>query len=435
LLIIPGERFPVQLPVGGWRMHAEIISIGDEITSGQLLDTNSHWLSQRLEELGIRVLYHTTVGDELEPLAGVFRQAVQRCDVVISTGGLGPTADDLTRPALATAVGRRLVRDEKALAEIRAKFARRGRTMPQRNEQQADFPAGARPIDNPHGTAPGIEMRIERSGRPACLLFALPGVPAEMKEMWQTSVSHTLRRAGAGQRVILQKRIHCFGLGESQIEAMLPDLVRRGRIPRVGITASQATITLRITAEGASEDECRALMAPTIETIHRCLGNLVYGEDDQQLQDVVVQMLNQRARTLATAEWGTAGLVTQWLDGVAEAARCFVGGAVTPTTTALRNVLGVAGQLLDEHPPHTGPIARQMAIGCRERFGADFGLAVGAFPQPNARTSGPPPVFMALASAEGVRVHAVPLGIHPAQVRVYCAKHALNLARLVMLEL
>jgi len=415
-------------------MHAEIISIGDEITSGQLLDTNSQWLSQRLEELGIRVLYHSTVGDEIDPLSEVFRQAIERSDVVISTGGLGPTADDLTRPALAKATGRELVRDEKALAEIRAKFARRGRTMPQRNEQQADFPAGARPIDNPHGTAPGIELEVERPGHVACRVFALPGVPAEMKEMWQSSVSRSLLRMGAGGRIIRQKRINCFGLGESQIEAMLPDLVRRGRQPRVGITASQATIILRITAEGASEAECEAAMAPTIATIRRCLGNLVYGEDDEQLQDVVVRLLGQRRRTLATAEWGTAGLVTQWLDGVPEAAERFVGGAVTPTSTALRNVLGVGAELLREQQPSSGPIVQQMAIGCRERFGAYYGLAVGAFPGPDARRSSPAAVFFALASPAGVRVQSVPFAIHPAQVKVYCAKHALNLVRLAMLE-
>ncbi len=415
-------------------MHAEIISIGDEITSGQLLDTNSQWLSQRLEELGIRVLYHSTVGDELDPLAAVFRQAIERSDVVISTGGLGPTADDLTRPALAKAVGRALVRDEAILAAIRAKYARRGRAMPKRNEQQADFPAGARPITNPHGTAPGIELEVDRPGRAACRVFALPGVPAEMKEMWQTSVSRALRLAGAGGRVIRQKRINCFGLGESQIEAMLPDLVRRGRVPRVGITASQATIILRITAEGASAEECEAAIAPTAATIRRCLGNLVFGEDDEELQDVVVRLLGRRRRTLAAAEWGTAGLVTQWLDEVPEAAERFVGGAVTPTATALRNVLGVSPEVLREHGPSSGPITHQMAVGCRERFGAYYGLAVGAFPEPDAQRSAPAPVFFALASPDAVRVHSVPFASHPALVKVYCAKHALNLARLAMLE-
>lgn len=414
-------------------MHAEIISIGDEITSGQLLDTNSQWLSLRLEALGIRVLYHTTVGDELEPLAAVFRQAIERSDVVISTGGLGPTADDLTRPALAKAVGRLLVRDEKILAEIRAKYARRGRAMPKSNEQQADFPAGSTPIDNPHGTAPGIELQVERSGHAACRVFALPGVPAEMMEMWQ-AVSHALRGAGAGGRMIRHKRINCFGLGESQIEAMLPDLVRRGRTPRVGITASQATIILRITAEGANAEECDALMAPTIDTIRQCLGNLVYGEDDEELQDVVVRLLGKRRRTLATAEWGTTGLVTEWLDSVPAAAGCFRGGAVTPTPAALRNVLGVGGEVLQEHGPASGPVAHQMAVGCRERFGADYGLAVSAFPEPDAQRLAPAPVFFALASPAQVRVHSVPFASHPAMLKVYCAKHALNLVRLAMLE-
>ena len=143
-------------------MHAEIIAIGDEITSGQLLDTNTQWLSQRLEEIGIRVLYHTTVGDELDPAAAVFRQAIDRADVVVATGGLGPTADDLTREAIAKAVGRELVVDAKALEHIRGMFARRLRQMPKHNEQQARFPAGSRMVRNPNGTAPGIDL--ERDG-------------------------------------------------------------------------------------------------------------------------------------------------------------------------------------------------------------------------------------------------------------------------------
>ena len=313
---------------GSAYMHAEIIAIGDEIISGQHLDTNSPWLSQRLEELGVRVLYHSTVGDELEPARDVFRRAIDRADIVISTGGLGPTADDLTRDALAQATGRQLELYPQALEHIRSLFARRKREMPKQNEVQAMFPAGSRMIANPHGTAPGIDLEVPRPGKCACRFFALPGVPAEMIEMWNATLAPEIGAMAAGQKVIRRRKINCFGAGESQIEAMLPDLIRRGRTPTVGITASKTTISLRITAEGPTEAECNALIEPTAATIDKCLGTLVFGEGDEELQHVVVRLLRERKKTLATVEWGTAGLIADWLGEVAESNKGFLGGLV-----------------------------------------------------------------------------------------------------------
>ncbi|MHC4181295.1 MAG: CinA family nicotinamide mononucleotide deamidase-related protein [Planctomycetota bacterium] len=415
-------------------MHAEIIAIGDEITSGQLLDTNTQWLSQRLEELGIRVLYHTTVGDELEPCAGVFRQAIARADVVVATGGLGPTADDLTRQAVAKGAGRELVVDPQALEHVRRVFSRRKRTMAKRNEQQAMIPAGGRMVHNPNGTAPGIYLELPREATGPCRLFALPGVPSEMKEMWYDSVSEQLRKVGAGARIILHRRIKCFGAGESNIEAMLPDLIRRGRKPSVGINASKTTIILRITAEGATEEECHAAMEPTVATIRRNLGRLVFGEDDDELQHAVVRLLRQQDRTLATAEWGTAGLVTQWLDGVAEAEGYYLGGVVAADKKALVSLLRVEAELIERHSLTSGEVARAMAVGCRERFASDYGLAVGRFPRLDAEAAGPSPVSLALATPDGVELKRFPFAGHPATLRIYCAKRALNMVRLRMLE-
>ena len=300
-------------------MQAEILAIGDEITGGQLLDTNSQWLSQRLAALGIRVLYHTTVGDELDPCVAVFRQAIERADIVVATGGLGPTADDLTREALALAVDRPLELYPEALEHIRQLFARRKREMPKRNELQAMFPSGSRVVPNPNGTAPGIDLEIPRNGRNACRFICLPGVPAELREMWDIYVSDALRAMGAGQHFIVRRNIKCFGAGESQIESLLPDLIRRDHIPRVGITASRATITLRIAAEGATEAECNEQIDATVATIHKCLGTLVYGEGDDELQDAVVRLLGEKGKTLATAEVATAGLLAQLLGSAATA--------------------------------------------------------------------------------------------------------------------
>src|SRR5688500_15294346 len=183
-------------------MRAEVISIGDELITGQRLDTNSQWLSDRLTEIGVDVAFHTTIGDNLADNVAAFAAAIGRVDVVVVTGGLGPTADDLTREALAQAIGVGLVRDDASLQHIRQLFASRGREMPERNVAQADFPEGALPIRNPHGTAPGIQMRIERPGGLPCLVFALPGVPAEMKPMWQESVAPVILAARSEARVI-----------------------------------------------------------------------------------------------------------------------------------------------------------------------------------------------------------------------------------------
>jgi len=326
----------------------------------------------------------------------VFRQAVDRADVIVATGGLGPTADDLTRQALAQAADRPLQLDADALEYIRAMFARRNRPMPPQNELQAMFPAGSRVICNPHGTAPGIDLEVPRPGRSPCRVICLPGVPAEMVEMWHGSVAMLLASSVGRRRVIRRRRIHCFGAGESQIESMLPDLIRRVplaepvplRRPTVGITASKATITLRIAAEGKTEDACYAAMEPTVATIRQCLGTLVFGEEDEELQHVVVRLLRDRKKTLATAECGSAGLVAEWLAGVEHSADVYRGGLVVPDEAALPRVAWVSEAYpcgVNPSAPATGKPCLPMAPGlvavmatrCREQFGADFGLAIG----------------------------------------------------------
>lgn len=415
-------------------MHAEILAIGDEITSGQLLDTNSQWLSQRLSELGIRVLYHAAVGDSLDPLTEVFRQAFERSDIVISTGGLGATADDLTREAVARAAGRSLMRDERALAHIRQLFARRKRPMPERNEVQALLPEGSQVVPNPDGTAPGIDLNVPRSDGTSCRVFCLPGVPAEMRQMWSGTVANALRKAGAGGRVIVHRKINCFGVGETQIEAMLPDLIRRGRVPSVGINASNATIVLRITAEGTSEREAYVATEATAETIRECLGSLVFGEGEEGLEHAVVRLLREHRQTLATAEWGTAGLVADWLGGVADAPGCYRGGLIVADTTTLRGTLQMPETLLANRAPADREVVEAMAAGCRARFGTDFGLAVGPFPEIDSGAAEPPPYAIAVASNKGIRGKVIPYAGHPALLKILAAKHALNLARLAMLR-
>jgi nicotinamide-nucleotide amidase len=411
-------------------MRAEIVAIGDELTSGARLDTNSQWISRRLGELGVGVAYHTTVGDELSQLASVLETALDRTDLVVASGGLGPTADDLTREALAQATGRPLEPNGEALRAVRERFESRGISMPDRNRLQALLPRGSRMIPNPHGTAPGISLLVDRPGRPAALVVALPGVPAELFEMWDDSVENLIRAMQPSTRVICHRRIKVFGAGESHVEAMLPDLIRRGRIPSVGITVSQATVTLRIAAEGASADECRRLIDPTIETIRGCLGRLVFGEEDDELEHAVARLLIERNQRLVTVEWGTGGLLATWLDTVADGAPWYAGGAVIgrhPQWDLARAPAGDCGaQESDEDA------VRHLAWTHRERTGVDYAIAVGGPVAIGPSASGQ--YLMALAGDRGVSVSAQSVAGHPALVKVRAAKQALNTLRLMLLD-
>lgn len=416
-------------------MRAEVISIGDELTSGQRLDTNSQWLSQRLGELGVETAFHTTVADDMAANVGVFRNAIERADVVVVSGGLGPTADDLTREALAAVTEKPLVLDAGALAYIEAMFARRGRPMPERNKVQAYFPAGSRIIPNPQGTAPGIDLDVPRPNRTPSRVFCLPGVPAEMKEMWTATVGPAIRSMQPDARIIQHRRIKCFGVGESDLEQMLPDLIARGRVPSVGITVHEATITLRITAAGRDEQECRTAMEPTAATIYECLKTLVFGEEDDELQDAVVRLLQQRDLKLATAEWGTGGLLAQWLGNVPSAAGYYAGGMIVSDELAALRLLESSAELIAGDDAPLSKTTAKLAETARDKFGADFGLAVGREPKSReADGNAPPEICLALARRDGTTVKRTPYAGHTAILKSRCAKQALNLLRLELVH-
>ncbi|MHB8971305.1 MAG: CinA family nicotinamide mononucleotide deamidase-related protein [Pirellulaceae bacterium] len=416
-------------------MCAEVVAIGDELTSGRRLDTNSQWLSQQLAMLGVPVLHHSTVGDDLGAIVAVLSAACRRSDIVVVTGGLGPTADDLTRQALGVLIDRPLVQDDRVLDHIRALFASRGRVMPEHNVIQSHFPVGSQPIHNPHGTAPGIHLTVPREGHEDLALFALPGVPAEMTEMWNASVAPAIaERLGPRRRVIRQREIRCFGAGESEIESRLPDLVRRGQDPLVGITASQATITLRVTAEGATVAACNAKIEPTVATIYRCLGPLIFGEGNEELQDAVACLLSDRGRTLATVEWGTAGLVANWLGEVPGSRGCYRGGVVVRDLPSLANSLG-----FEIESPHglaidQSQLVTRMADAVRERFASHYGLAVGPFPQVDRGLMAATSVYVAVTGHGQVVCEQFGFAAHPAIQRDRSAKQALNLLRLSLLD-
>jgi nicotinamide-nucleotide amidase len=351
-------------------MKCEVLSIGSELTSGQNLDTNCQWLSRRLASVGVPVGWHTTVADDLDDNVEAFRIAAGRAELVLVTGGLGPTQDDLTREALARAAGVELVFDPESFARIQAMFARRNRPMPERNRTQALLPDGAEAIPNDSGTAPGVWLRLGKAH-----VAAMPGVPSEMYAMFEAQVLPRLRKLGLTGGVILERKLNAFGAGESAVEEKLFDLTRRGHVPEVGITVSDATISLRILAQAGSEPEALAQIAPVERTIRERLGDLVFGTDEEDLQHAVLALLAQKRRTLATAESVTAGLVASRLAEVPGASSWLRGGVVTYTNPLKVALLGVPEALLEEKGAVSAEVAEALAVGCRTRLGADLAVS------------------------------------------------------------
>ncbi len=399
---------------------AEIISIGDEITSGALTDTNSAWLSTDLTEHGIRTLYHTTIGDEMVPMTTTFRIAASRSGLIIISGGIGPTEDDLTRQAVAEAFGRELVFDEPSFEHIKNHFAKRKRFMPDSNRIQACFPKGAVIIPNPHGTAPGFYLDGDRAdfglGIGRFRLFVFPGVPAEMKEMWiQTGRDRALeleKEITGRPHYVLSRRIQCFGLGESELESKLPHLIARDHVPTVGITVKEGIMTLRIRAEGDSVRECQRQIEETRSVIYNILGEVVFGEEDDTLSGVIAAKLRKSGKKVAVFEWGTRGLLASRL-----APEIFVGGRIFSQNDS---------------------IGEKELIECVRRFAADnkadYLLMVGPYPDQAKDDQENKTVLVGVydASAEIFHKKEIVFGGHPAMIDSLFASRILDLLRLIL---
>lgn len=412
-------------------MKAEIISIGTEITTGQNLDTHAQWLSRRLAELGIAVGFHTTVGDDLADNLDVFRTALRRADLIVITGGLGPTLDDLTREVMAQVAGVELVEDPASLKFIADLFARRNRPMPERNRVQAMFPRGAEVIPNNYGTAPGIWMTVEGK-----TFIAMPGVPSEMYKMWEEQVRPRLLHDGRSQGVLIEKKINAFGEGESAIEQRLADVTARGKVPEVGITASDAVISLRILGRGATEAEAMEQIRPVEQIILDRLGSLVFSIGEDELQHVVLRLLDERKLTIASAESLTAGLIAHRLSQVPGASKWLQGGLVTYDIGWKIKHLGVAQSTIDAHGVVSKEVAEEMAVGCREKFGVDLAVSSTGLAGPGTGGDNKPvgTVWVGLAWAGGVTAHTFCWMGTRSEIQSRSAKMALNLVRLHLLK-
>ena len=352
-------------------MHAEIIAIGSELTCGSKLDTNSQWLSRELESLGWTVTRHTTLSDDMQAIVNEFRAAAERARVVLITGGLGPTLDDITRDALAEAFHQSLIRDAESLQQIEALFTARGKVMPERNHRQADRPEKSQALPNSCGTAPGILMRVESSGGHTCLLAAMPGVPAEMRPMYERQIQPHLLDSSM---VMCRRVIRTFGYGESEAERLLGDLTARGRNPEVGITASEAVISLWVTARAKSQDAAEAMCEETMQLIRERLGETVYAEGNAELHEVVANLLTNRKLRIGLLEGSTTGgLMSLWmtehssLSSVVHEARVITGRWNQMAGAEIQNAVNSAAD-----PNDWATIAAQVAADVLKNQPVDY---------------------------------------------------------------
>ena len=409
-------------------MKAVILSIGDELVLGQTVDTNAAWLSARLAELGVPVAYHLTVPDVRQDVHQAFAEAAARGDLILASGGLGPTDDDLTRHGLADAMGVGLQLDQVSLDAIEQFFIERGRTMIERNKIQAMCPVGASMVPNPRGTAPGIHATIDGSA-----VWVMPGVPREMEGMFDESIRPTLDSEIA--HVILTRKINTFGMGESDLAHQLGGLADRARNPLVGTTVSEGVVSVRIRSEFPTRSEAQHQLDDTVQTIEGLLGDLVFGDEGTTLAEAVGRQLAEAGRAVATAESCTGGLVAKSLTDVAGSSAYFLGGWVTYADAAKIDQLNVPASLIEQHGAVSDAVARAMADGAIERSGADYAISLTGIAGPTGGTSDKPVGLVWIGLAERGAETTVSRHVFPGDRRVIrqrASNTALNLLRIRM---
>ena len=408
-------------------MRCEIVGVGTELLLGQIVNTNAAWIGQRLADVGWDCLRHTVVGDNEARITEVLREALGRADGVIVTGGLGPTQDDVTREAIAALAGVPLVRRPELEEWLRERFAQMGARMAEMNLRQADVPEGARYIDNPRGSAPGLIVEV--GGKP---VYAVPGVPREMEGMLERVVLPDLAaRAGEG-RAIVSRVLRTAGVGESRLAERLTPLWEAAGGGRVTLAylASAGEVRVRLTAVGATKEEALAEIAPVEAKVRKELGDIVYGVDDETLEALVGRLLVERDQTLATAESLTGGLLGGRITAVPGSGDYYLGGVVSYANEAKADLLGVDRELLATDGPVSEPAAAAMAEGARRAFGADLGLATTGVAGPTEQDGRPVGTLcLGVADAAGAATATMRAPGDRAQVRAWAATVALDLLR------
>lgn len=382
-------------------MKSIILSIGDELVLGQTVDTNSAWLSRELAGVGCAVAAHLTVPDDQRAIEQAIEESVGRCDVMLLSGGIGPTEDDLTRQALAAVMRTELELNETWLRHLEAFFRKINRPMSALNRIQAGVPKGAKMIENTAGTAAGIDATyVSGDQKTICRVFVMPGVPKEMKAMFHRDVLPHVREQ-AGGAVILSRTLHTFGLGESAVAEKLGELMDRKRNPSVGTTVTGGIVSLRVNARAPSRDQAEREMDATTAACRSALGDLIFGQDEDTLPTVVARLLKESRATVATAESCTGGLLAKMLTDTAGSSAYFQRGWVTYSNDAKQDLLGVSEATLRAHGAVSEEVVREMATGALQQADADYALAVSGIAGPDGGTEKKPVGMVCFGLAYG----------------------------------
>ncbi|MDR2649115.1 MAG: competence/damage-inducible protein A [Clostridiales bacterium] len=405
-------------------MTAEILAVGTELLLGDILNTNARYLSRELADMGINVYYQTVVGDNRSRLLNAYRTAFSRADIVIATGGLGPTEDDLTKETAAEYFGLKLELHERSWEKINALFKKMHANMTTTNKKQAMMPEGCLILTNDNGTAPGC--CIERDGK---TLFMLPGPPNECIPMFENSVKPALKpRSGV---VLASKTLKICGIGESQAEEMLKDLIDAQTNPTIAPYAKTSEVWFRITASGKDEAEARRLVGPTVDEIRLRLGENIYGEDDDSLEGVIVKLLIEKGLTLSCAESCTGGLLTAKLVDFPGVSAVLLEGAITYSNSAKMTRLGVKPETLEKYGAVSEQTAAEMAKGIAETSGADIGVSATGIAGPDGGGPEKPVglVYVGLCVKGRIITKALHLTGDRAKVRIRAVVTALDTLR------
>lgn len=416
-------------------MQCEVVAVGTELLLGQIVDTNSAWIGEQLALAGIDSMYQTKVGDNLARIVDVLRSALDRSDAVIVCGGLGPTQDDITRDAIAAVMGVPLKRDPELVDAIAAMFAGRDRAMPDNNLLQADVPEGASIIPQTRGTAPGLICPIGPGGRDTPkVVYAVPGVPYEMRDMLERAVLPDLRRRAGVQSAIVSRTLRTWGDSESGLAERLAgriDALDAGGDVTIAFLASGIEgLKVRLTAKAPTEAEARGRIAMEEATIRQLLGPIVFGVDGETMEYAVFDLLRSQGRTLALAESLTGGMIGARFSDVPGVSEVFVGGVVSYASRVKQDLLDVPAG-----PVVSAPAAEAMATGVRSLLDADIGLAVTGVAGPEPQDDQPPGVvFVGWAIGDEVASRRLRLPGDRERVRQFTVISALDLLRHRLLE-
>jgi nicotinamide-nucleotide amidase len=407
-------------------VNAEIVAIGSELLLGQIVDTNSAWMAQRLAEIGVNLFYKTIVGDNAGRMCEIISRALERSDVIITSGGIGPTEDDLTREIVAEVTGQELVLDPHLLEQIEERFRKRGFIMTKNNEKQAYIPAGAIPVENPNGTAPSFIVEDPRG-----VIISLPGVPFEMKWLFDNRVLPYLRAKFDLREMIVSRVLKIAEVGESSVDDRIGHLIRNSTNPTVGVLAHPGQVDVRISVKTDGVDKAYELIAPVEKEVREAFTHHVFAIDHETMEDVVGKLLIAKGVSIAVIEDLTGGMIAQRLQ---QAARASLAEAmIAHTEQPLRRVLRHS-----QHPERAEEVLRdddaltqELAFGIRTHSQADLGLAVRAIPDPTRTTQNlsPGKTYMAVADAKGLYTREYNFAGRGAPDLTRITMYALNLVR------